>query len=133
LTLGDDVWVGEGVWLHTMEDITIEDNVCISQGASVTTGSHLRHDPQFHFDNAPVRLRSGCWIGVEAMIMRGVTVGVNAVVGARAVAYEDVPDDTMLLIGEQKKRSTGVTPAPAAAHTTAAAPRSSTDDRTIAR
>jgi putative colanic acid biosynthesis acetyltransferase WcaF len=106
LTLGDDVWVGEDVWLHTILDIVVEDNVCISQRASVTTGSHDHRDPNFRTDNGPIRLRSGCWIGAEAMVMRGVTVGINSVVGGRAVAYKDVPDDTILLIPEQRTRPT---------------------------
>jgi putative colanic acid biosynthesis acetyltransferase WcaF len=106
LTLGDDCWVGEDVWLHTILDIVVEDNVCISQRASVTTGSHDHRDPTFPTDNGPIRLRSGCWIGAEAMVMRGVTVGVNSVVGARALAYEDLPDNTILLIGKQRTRPT---------------------------
>jgi putative colanic acid biosynthesis acetyltransferase WcaF len=109
LHLGDHVWVGEGVWLHTIEDIVVEDNVCISQRASITTGSHLHKDPQFHTDNAPIRLRSGCWIGAEAMVARGVTIGLNSVVGARALAYKDVPDDTMVLYPAPRIRPTGVT------------------------
>jgi putative colanic acid biosynthesis acetyltransferase WcaF len=106
LHIGDDVWIGEGVWLHTILDIVVEDNVCISQRASVTTGSHDHRDPHFHTDNGPVLLRSGCWIGAESMVMRGVTVGLNAVVGAHALAYRDVPDDTILLVGEQRQRPT---------------------------
>ncbi len=108
LHLGDDVWVGEGVWLHTIEDIVVEDNVCISQRASITTGSHDHKDPAFHTDNAPILLRSGCWIGAEAMVMRGVTVGLNSVVGARALAYKDVPDNMMVLYPVPRLRSTGV-------------------------
>lgn len=104
LHIGDDVWVGEYVWLHTIEDIWVEDNVCISQFASVTTGSHDWRDPTFPTDNAPIRLRSGSWVGAGAMVLRGVTVGLNSVVGARALAYQDVPDDTMLLAPEQRSR-----------------------------
>jgi putative colanic acid biosynthesis acetyltransferase WcaF len=108
LHLGDHVWVGEGVWLHTIEDIVVEDNVCISQRASITTGSHDHRDPAFHTDNAPIRLRSGCWIGAEAMVARGVTVGLNSVVGARALAYKDVPDNTLVLYPEPRVRSAGI-------------------------
>jgi putative colanic acid biosynthesis acetyltransferase WcaF len=105
LHVGDDVWIGEGVWLHTIEDIWIEDNVCISQRASVTTGSHDARDPHFRTDNGPIRLRSGCWVGAEALVMRGVTVGLNSVVGARALCYKDVPDNSMVLYPEPRARS----------------------------
>jgi putative colanic acid biosynthesis acetyltransferase WcaF len=113
LHLGDDVWIGESVWLHTIEDIWIEDNVCVSQRASVTTGSHDARDPYFRTDNRPIRLRSGCWIGAEALVTRGVTVGLNSVVGARALCYRDVPDNAMVLYPEPRERSITVYDEPA--------------------
>jgi acetyltransferase-like isoleucine patch superfamily enzyme len=40
----------------------------------------------------PVRSMDGCWIGVDARILPGVTIGRHAVVGANAVVSHDVPD-----------------------------------------
>jgi putative colanic acid biosynthesis acetyltransferase WcaF len=108
LRLGDHVWLGEGVWLHTIEDIEVEDNVCVSQFARIVTGSHDYTDPHFRTDNAPILLRSGCWVGAGALVMRGVTVGVNSVIGGGAVVYRDVPDDTLVLPPESRTRSIAV-------------------------
>jgi len=94
LTLGNDVWVGEFAWLHTLVPITVEDDVCISQRACVVTGSHRYDEPGFDYDNGPIVLRHGCWIGAGAMVLRGVTVGRNAVVGAGAVLPHDLPAHT---------------------------------------
>jgi acetyltransferase-like isoleucine patch superfamily enzyme len=44
------------------------------------------------YSKGPVLLKAGCWIGVGAVILPGVTVGRNAVVGANAVVTRDVPD-----------------------------------------
>ena len=41
---------------------------------------------------APVRIEQGAWLGNNAMVMAGVTIGRNAVVGANAVVTSDVPD-----------------------------------------
>ncbi|MBI4196750.1 MAG: sugar O-acetyltransferase, partial [Deltaproteobacteria bacterium] len=41
----------------------------------------------------PVRLKRGCWIGVGAVIMPGVTIGQNAIVAANAVVTRDLPDN----------------------------------------
>ena len=38
-----------------------------------------------------VRLEDGCWIGIGAVILPGVTIGNNAVVGANAVVTKSVP------------------------------------------
>ncbi|HEY1832713.1 MAG TPA: hypothetical protein VGG38_20920 [Acidimicrobiales bacterium] len=105
VTLGHYVWIGEGAWLHSLVDIVVEDDVCISQRAAIVTGGHDHRDPHFSYDNGPVLLRSGSWVAVGATVLRGVTVGRNAVVGAGAVAYRDVPDDTVLTCAEQRQRS----------------------------
>jgi acetyltransferase-like isoleucine patch superfamily enzyme len=39
----------------------------------------------------PVRLERNTWIGFEACVLPGVTIGEGSIVGARAVAAEDVP------------------------------------------
>lgn len=96
LTIGDDTWVGEGAWLLNLEPITIGSNVCISQEALICTGSHDRHSPTFEFDNAPISLADGSWVATRAVVLRGVTVGRNATVGAGAVVSRDVPDGTVV-------------------------------------
>ena len=40
LTIGDDCWIGEDAWLLNLEPITLEHDVCLSQGALLRTGSH---------------------------------------------------------------------------------------------
>ena len=91
LTIGDHCWVGVGAWLLNLEDITLGDDVCVSQQAMLCTGSHRMDDPAFEYDNGPIVIRDGAWIAVRATVLRGVTVGEDAVVGATALAARDVP------------------------------------------
>lgn len=96
LTLGDQVWIGEFAWIHSLVPVVIEGDVCVSQQAALVTGSHDPRDPHFAYDNGPIRLLSGSWVGTRAMVLRGVTVGHGAVVSANVVASEDIPDNTVL-------------------------------------
>jgi acetyltransferase-like isoleucine patch superfamily enzyme len=41
---------------------------------------------------APVKINDGAWLGTNVVVMPGVTIGRNAVVGANAVVNSDVPD-----------------------------------------
>lgn len=91
LTLGHDVWIGEGAWLLNLEPIRIGSNVCISQEAFLCTGSHDRRTPTFEFDNGPIDVEDGAWVAARAIVLRGVRVGRDATVGAGAVAAADVP------------------------------------------
>jgi putative colanic acid biosynthesis acetyltransferase WcaF len=85
LTIGDDCWVGEGVWLLNLEQITIEDDVCLSQEAFLCTGSHRHKDPAFEFDNAPITVGVGAWVAARAMVLRGTSIAAGQVVQGGAV------------------------------------------------
>jgi putative colanic acid biosynthesis acetyltransferase WcaF len=104
LELGNDVWIGEFAWLHSLVDIVVEDDVCISQHAAVVTGGHHHRDPRFSYDNGPVLLRSGCWIAARATVLRGVTIGRNSVVGTGAVASRDLGDNMTLTSAAPRER-----------------------------
>lgn len=93
LEIGDDSWIGERVWLLNLEPIRIGSDVCVSQAAFLCTGSHDQRSPSFEFDNSPIRIEDGAWIAARATILRGVTVGANAIVGATALVSRDVPAD----------------------------------------
>lgn len=107
LTVGDDVWIGEDAWFINLEPITVDSDVCVSQGAVLCTGSHQRRSPTFEFDNGPIHLRPGSWVAARAMVLRGVTVGEGAVVGAGAVAHRDVAAGEVLTAGSGAGTGTG--------------------------
>jgi len=83
--------------------ITIEDNVLMGSGIHIYVNNHRFDDPtcpiieQGHYDSKPVILKTGCWIGANAIILPGVTIGKNAVIGAGSVVTKDVPDGTVAL------------------------------------
>lgn len=97
LEIGRDCWIGERAWLLNLEPVVIGDDVCISQGVLLCTGSHDRRSPTFEFDNGPIHIGSGAWIAAQATVMRGVTIGADALVGARALIVRDVPAGAAML------------------------------------
>jgi len=96
LTVGDHTWLGEGAWLLNLEPITIGSHVCVSQEALLCTGSHDRRSPTFEFDNGPITVGDGAWVATRAVVLRGVEIGENAVVGAAAVVASTVPPGTVV-------------------------------------
>ena len=61
-----------------------------STGVLLCTGSHDHRSPSFEFDNAPIVVEDGAWAAARATVLRGVTVGREAVVGATALVTSDV-------------------------------------------
>ena len=95
LSIGNDCWIGEDAWLLNLEPITIGNNVCLSQGAFLCTGSHDRRSPTFEYDNGPIMIADGAWIAARATVLRGVTVGAGAVLPAGVVISRDVATAAM--------------------------------------
>jgi len=102
LTIGDGVYIGRFVQINAWSEVEIESDVLVGDRVYISDAEHHfenREIPvllQGDFFKGPVRLRTGCWIGIGAVILPGVTVGKNAVVAANAVVRCDVPDYTVV-------------------------------------
>lgn len=101
LTIASSTWIGEGAWLLNLEPIVIGSNVCVSQETFLCTGGHDHDSPTFEYDNGPITVRDGAWIAAQALVLRGVTVGANALIGTRAVVSHDVPDGYRVSAGSR--------------------------------
>lgn len=97
LKIGDNSWVGVGTWILNLELVSIGKNVCISQDVLLCTGSHRADDPEFGYDNAPITVCDGAWIAIRATVLRGVTIGEGAVVGATSLVTTNVGPNQQVL------------------------------------
>ena len=80
--------------------VTLHDNIFISVGARFIChdGGVLpfRKDIPTLDLAAPIVVKSNCFIGAGAVIMKGVTIGENCIVAAHAVVTKDVPDGSIV-------------------------------------
>jgi putative colanic acid biosynthesis acetyltransferase WcaF len=95
LKIGDHVWIGENVWLDNLCMIVIGDNVCISQGALLLTGSHDHTKSSFDFIANEITLEEGVWIAASAVIGGGVTCKSHSILGINSVAESDLQEYTI--------------------------------------
>jgi len=90
LRIGDHCWLGENVWIDNLSDITIENNVTISQGALLLTGSHDHTSETFDFITRPIVLEDGVWIGARAIVFGGVVCRSHSILGMNSVAEKNM-------------------------------------------
>ena len=93
LTIGDDVWIGEEVFILNFEPIVIGSNVCVSQRAFLCGGNHDYRDPTFKYRNEPIVIGSGVWIGASTFTGPGVHIHDNCVITAGSVVTTGLPED----------------------------------------
>lgn len=107
--VGDWCYVGPEAKIWALNAIEIGDRVFVSHGVhifdnnshSLSAGErharfqemrrHGRHLTPEPVVSAPVRIEDDVWIGFNAAILKGVTIGKGAVIGACAVITHDVP------------------------------------------
>jgi acetyltransferase-like isoleucine patch superfamily enzyme len=82
------------------KNIVIEDYVMIGGGCCIwDTDFHpidiaqRMQDPNSNYKNSPVHIKSHAFIGAQSIILKGVTIGQNSVVGAGSVVRTSIPDN----------------------------------------
>ena len=86
LSIGNHCWIGEGVWIDNLEDVSIGDNCCLSQGALLLCGNHNYKKSSFDLMAEKITLEDGVWIGAKSIVCGGVTCKSHSVLTAGSVA-----------------------------------------------
>ena len=96
ITIGKEVFINSGCHLQDQGGIEIGDSAMIGHNVVIATVNHDL-DPANNRKNhyAPVKIGNHVWIGSNATILPGVTIGEWAVVAAGAVVTKDVPELTV--------------------------------------
>ena len=98
IRIGNGVAVSERLHIWAEESVTIGERVLCAHGVHIHDSRHRSDDhsvairDQGMCDARPIEIQDGAWLGANAVILAGVTVGRNAIVGANSVVTSDVPD-----------------------------------------
>lgn len=115
IRIGNDCYIGDHSRIWVGKEVKIGDRVLIAHNVNIfDTTTHpidkairYRHElevkhqgmPKEKYDTifeAPVHIENDVWIGCNAIILRGVTIGEGAIVSAGSVVTKDVPANTMV-------------------------------------
>ena len=99
VTIGDYTRIG----IHNtiIGPVCIGNHVNLAQGITITALNHNFEDTSKRIDEQgistkPVVIGDDVWIGANAVVLPGVTIGSHCVVAAGAVVTKDVPDHTLV-------------------------------------
>lgn len=92
--LGKGVYANTGLTLVDDTHIYIGDYTMLGPNVVLATAGHPIHPdlrPQAYQYNLPVHIGRNCWLGAGVIVMPGVTIGENSVIGAGSVVTRDIP------------------------------------------
>jgi len=90
LILGDKTDIGAFTYINAKYGVEIQDNVQIGSHCSIYSWSTIDNK------KGKVIIKENARIGTHSVLMPGVTIGKNAVVGAASFVTEDVPDGAVV-------------------------------------
>ena len=95
--IGKNVFINFDCVFLDLGGITIEENVLIAPKVSLLSESHPV-DPAIRQTLIPgkIHIKKNAWIGANATILAGVTIGENSIVAAGSVVSKDVPDNVIV-------------------------------------
>ncbi len=101
LTIGDYTSIWYGTVISARHEITIGDQCAISWNCTIIDND--MHEICYSEDAPPARpshnavtIGNHVWIGAQAIILKGSTIGENSVVAAGAIVTKDVPPFTLV-------------------------------------
>lgn len=94
LSLGSG-YINSGLNLSCFQSIEIGHDVVISENVTIRdSDNHYINDQEIN--TFPIKIGNHVWIGLGAIILKGVTIGDGAVIGAGSVVVKDVPPNSLV-------------------------------------
>ena len=95
--VGEDVFINACCHFQDHGGVTLGDGCQIGHNVVFATLNHgLAPEERVSTIPAPIVLGKNVWVGSNATILQGVTIGDNSVIGAGAVVTKDVPANTVV-------------------------------------
>ena len=95
--------LGECANAYSLGKIEILEGATVAQEAYLCTGTHDFNDPSLQLITKPITVGKNSFIGARAMILPGVSIGDQAIVGAMSVVFKDVIDHQIVAGNPAKK------------------------------
>lgn len=97
ITVGKNVFINSGCRFQDQGGISIGDGTLIGHNVVLATLNHgIAPDERHDLFPAPIHIGKNVWIGANAAVLPGVTIGDNAVIAAGAVVTKDVSACTVV-------------------------------------
>lgn len=104
IIIGDNCFFNNGCSVNSLEEVVIGDGTIFGENSHVYDHNHRFRSADDSIKSqgyavAPVHIGKHVWIGTNVVILKGVTIGDNAVIGAGCIVEQDIPADSIVTWG----------------------------------
>ena len=92
--IGENSQIGLNAVLST--DVTLGDNVVMGPDVIIYSNSHEYADVNIPINQQGMKKGNNVWIGARVVILPGVTIGDNCIIGANTVVTKSVPANSVV-------------------------------------
>ena len=96
--------VKPGCFIQDTINTNIGNNVQLSHGTQIYTRNHNSYNLKLLDEVEPVFIGRGCWLGANAIVLPGVTLGEHTIVGAGSIVTKSFPDGWCVIVGVPAKK-----------------------------
>lgn len=104
LEIGNGVFFNDHCSVRCSEKISIGRDTMFGDGVRIFDANHKYNAYQVaktSLRTAPIHIGRDCWIGANVVILKGVTIGDNVIVGANSLIYKDIPSNSVVTHSEE--------------------------------
>jgi len=82
-------------YIQARNGIILGNNVRIGPGVGLISAGHDLDDYDQHTETKPIRIGNNVWIGMNSVVLPGISIGNNVAIGAGSIVTSDIPSNSV--------------------------------------
>ena len=104
LKIGQNVFINNHCSINCLKNIEIGENTLFGEGVKVYDHNHeysfekeQLNVNRKEFTYGEVKIGKNCWLGSNVVVLKGVSIGDNSIIGAGCVVHKDIPANSVIV------------------------------------
>ncbi|QCS50854.1 acyltransferase [Picosynechococcus sp. PCC 11901] len=85
-----------GCYIQGINGIVFGENVLLGPNVGIISANHASKNLNQHVEEKPIYIGNNCWIGMNSVILPGVQLGDNVIVGAGSIVTKSFPSNCVI-------------------------------------